>query len=104
MKSLRYDIPNNRTLKIQGNTTIKRRFRAFFSFSTFLLFAICIFTITNCQDAPREDLGTYEDPKKALIETQKVFTLLSSNLNKGYESVHYINEYEIAKDKIFNVD
>lgn len=91
-------------MKVYENTAIKRPLRPFLKFSTLVFFAICIFTITNCQDAPREDLGTYEDPKKALVETQKVFKLLSNNLNKGYESVHYINEYEIAKDKIFNVD
>lgn len=68
------------------------------------LFAIGLFAFSGCNNSNTEDLGTYDDPKVALIETQKIFAKLSNNVNKGYESVYYVNQYEIARDKIFNID
>ena len=47
------------------------------------------------------ELGTYDDPEEALAATQKALALLSSNVNVGIESVHYIKEYEQSKNKIF---
>ncbi len=37
----------------------------------------------------------------AYVETQKVFKLISENLNKGNNAVAYLNEYESTKNKIF---
>ncbi len=48
-----------------------------------------------------KDLGTYDDPKLAFEATQKALLLLSNNVNTGIESVHYIEEYQIAKNRIF---
>jgi len=50
------------------------------------------------------DLGTYDNPEVAFRETQKALSLLSGNVNKGIESVKYVEEYEIAKDKIFYIE
>ena len=50
------------------------------------------------------ELGTYSDPKIALEETQKALSMLSANVNKGYKSVEYIQEYENTKNIIFNLD
>lgn len=47
------------------------------------------------------ELGTYDDPQKALAETQKALALLSTKVNVGIESVQYIKEYEQSKSKIF---
>ena len=47
------------------------------------------------------DLGTYNDPKVALEETQKALSLLSSKVNVGIESVQYLEEYKITKNRIF---
>jgi len=47
------------------------------------------------------ELGTYDDPEKALAATQKALALLSSNVNVGIGSVQYIKEYEQSKNKIF---
>jgi hypothetical protein len=47
------------------------------------------------------ELGTYKDPKVALIATQKALSLLSSNVNVGIKTVHYIEEYQVTKNKIF---
>ncbi|SHM12346.1 hypothetical protein [Flavobacterium chilense] len=49
----------------------------------------------------QSELGTYDDPEEALAATQKALALLSSNVNVGIESVHYIKEYEQSKNKIF---
>lgn len=48
-----------------------------------------------------EEYGSYESPEVALKETQKALALLSKNVNIGIESVGYINEYEVAKNKVF---
>ncbi len=37
----------------------------------------------------------------AFRETQKALALLSGNVNKGLESVKYVDELETAKEKIF---
>lgn len=48
-----------------------------------------------------DELGTYDDPKVALAATQKALSLLSSNVNVGIKTVHYIDEYQATKNKIF---
>jgi hypothetical protein len=48
-----------------------------------------------------QDLGTYDDPEEAFRATQKALSLLSDNVNVGIESVLYIQEYQIAKEKVF---
>jgi hypothetical protein len=65
---------------------------------------IATFSLNGCNSNNSDDLGTYDDPKIALIETQKALSVLSKNVNKGYESVQYITEYEIAKNKIFKLE
>ncbi|CAM3962557.1 hypothetical protein FLAN108750_01740 [Flavobacterium antarcticum] len=65
---------------------------------------VVIFMYTSYQPENESDLGTYNDPKVALEETQKALTLLSKHVNTGYESVQYIGEYEVTKNKIFNVN
>lgn len=60
-----------------------------------------IFMFTSYNPKNEEDLGTYDDPKIALEETQKALALLSKHVNTGLESVQYIEEYEITKNKIF---
>ena len=52
---------------------------------------------------PRQDknLGTYDDPEVAFKQTQKALSRLSTNLNTGIESMHYIEEYENSKNLIF---
>ena len=91
-----------------GNFSKTRKNRAFCKQSilkkSFLFSSLCFLVLSSCNSAENKDLGTYEDPKIALIETQKVFFILSDNLNKGYKSVDYINEYEITRNKIFNLD
>jgi len=60
-----------------------------------------MFTKSNEQPTNLSEYGTYEDPEKALEETQRALALVSKHLNTGIESVSYINEYENSKNKIF---
>ncbi len=48
-----------------------------------------------------QDLGTFDDPAQAFAETQKALELLSGNVNKGFESVNYVGEYEATKQIVF---
>lgn len=66
-----------------------------------LLGMVTFYVMNTNQTVTQEELGTYDDPEKALRETQKALALLSSNVNIGMESVRYVQEYETAKDKVF---
>ena len=49
----------------------------------------------------KEDLGTYDNPEVALKETQKALAMISNHVNRGIESVIYVQEYEKSKKIIF---
>lgn len=70
--------------------------------SVVVLLGIGTFAYKNLEtpNAP-QDLGTYENPEMAFQQTQKALDLLAAHVNKGVESVEYINEYEQSKDKVF---
>ncbi len=68
--------------------------------SVVIMLGIGTFVYYNGSDSAN-DLGTYDDPEIALAQTQKALSLLSSNVNKGMESVDYIGQYDQAKDKVF---
>lgn len=51
--------------------------------------------------AVNTDLGTYDNPEVALIETQKALAMLSNHVNTGIESVIYVREYKKSKNLIF---
>jgi hypothetical protein len=50
---------------------------------------------------PNENLGTYDDPEVALIETQKALEMLSENVSYGVESFVVLQEYNKSKKTIF---
>ena len=64
-----------------------------------VLFGTALFYMNS--NVSNEDLGTYDDPEVALIETQKALELLSENVNHGVESVALLNEYNQSKKTIF---
>ena len=66
-----------------------------------MLFFFSCFTYFNYNTAPKEDLGSFDSPEEAFIATQKALAMLSENVNVGVKSVQYINEYEVAKAKVF---
>lgn len=70
--------------------------------SVVVLISAGTFAYFNYGTAPKnQDLGTYDSPEEAFRETQKALAMLSDHVNTGVESVQYIKEYEIVKDKVF---
>lgn len=60
-----------------------------------LLIAASVFYFTSHND------GMTKEQRVAYRETKEALEMLSKNLNKGVYSVHYINEYDKAKNSIF---
>jgi hypothetical protein len=59
------------------------------------------FLINDTTLETKNELGSYDNPEEAFKETQKALALLSSNVNVGIESVMYVQEYEITKNRVF---
>ncbi|HUH51227.1 MAG TPA: hypothetical protein VLZ11_03945 [Flavobacterium sp.] len=59
------------------------------------------FMLLKTQPEASADLGSFDDPEIALIETQKALALIGQNLNKGKESISYLNEYEVTRNILF---
>lgn len=89
--------------KAEYRIPTKESFRNWWSIaaSVIVLLSVGTYTIFNYQTKSTNDLGTYEDPEVAFRATQKALSVLSTQVNVGIESVHYINEYEQAKNKVF---
>lgn len=64
---------------------------------------ITLITFFYLQDSTpkQENLGTFDSPEEALVETHKALQLVANNLNSGMESVSYLDEYEKTKKTIF---
>ena len=69
--------------------------------SVVVLLGVGFFTFNHYNQPVSEDLGTYDDPEVAFRETQKALALISKSVNKGIESMEYLNEYEQSKNKVF---
>ncbi|RKS02217.1 MULTISPECIES: hypothetical protein [unclassified Flavobacterium] len=69
--------------------------------SVAVLLSVGLFTFNHYNQPVSEDLGTYDDPEVAFRETQKALALISKSVNKGIESMEYLNEYEQSKNKVF---
>jgi hypothetical protein len=69
--------------------------------SVAVLLGVALFTFNHYNPPVSEDLGTYDDPEVAFRETQKALALISKSVNRGIESMEYINEYEQSKNKVF---
>ncbi|WP_130736539.1 hypothetical protein [Flavobacterium sp. J27] len=52
-------------------------------------------------DNSETELGTYSNPEKAFVETQKALEMLSEEVNHGVESVAILKEYDKTKKTIF---
>lgn len=79
----------------------KKRHVAWLSLAASVVVMLGIGTFAYFNDQPKDNLGTYNDPEIAFKETQKALSLLSGNVNKGLESVKYVEEYEESKNLIF---
>ena len=67
--------------------------------SVAVLLGVGLFTF-NHQPKPVNS-GVIDDPEVAFRETQKALALISQSVNKGIESMEYLNEYEQSKNKVF---
>ncbi len=71
--------------------------------SVAILLSIGTFAYFNTEQY-NESLGSFTDPEIAFQETQQALDLLSGKVNQGIETVEYVEEYDAAKDRIFNLD
>ena len=99
-------LQSTKEFKLESAVINKSFKRYYYSIAASVILAIGagIFVYTNNFHSHADDLGSFNDPKKAMQETQKALSLLSKHVNTGYESVQYIEEYETTKDKIFNLN
>ena len=75
-----------------------------FSVAASFLFFVGLITFLSISDEtiPKSNnLGSYQDPKHAFLQTQKALAMLSSNVNVGINSVQHLEEFEVAKNKVF---
>ncbi len=68
--------------------------------SVAVLLGVGTFAYINTTQSNAE-LGTYSDPEQAFRQTHQALELLSTQVNKGVESVQYIEEFDAAKERIF---
>lgn len=99
-------IKNEREIMLKSAKNPQRNKAFILSIAATLIVAlgVGIFMFTTYKPTNDGDLGTFDDPKIALEETQKALSMLSRHVNTGYASVGYIEEFEITRDKIFNLD
>jgi hemolysin activation/secretion protein len=70
--------------------------------SVIVVLGIGVYSYFNFENAKEnQNLGTYDDPEVAFRETKKALSMLSIQINTGFESVQYIQEYEDTKNLIF---
>lgn len=69
--------------------------------SVVVLLGVSLFTYNEYNQPKQQDLGTIDDPEEAFRVTQKALAMISGHVNTGIESMHYLNEYEQSKNKIF---
>jgi hypothetical protein len=69
--------------------------------SVVLLLGIMTFRFLETPQSTTDEYGSFDSPELAMAETQKALDLVSQKLNVGIESVSYINEYQIAKERVF---
>lgn len=69
--------------------------------SVAILLGVGMYAYNNINQKADSQFGTYDDPEVAFRETQKALAMLSSNVNVGIQSVHYVDNYENTKEQIF---
>ncbi|MFT5754455.1 MAG: hypothetical protein ACI924_001689 [Flavobacterium sp.] len=67
--------------------------------SIFLVTMIATYLYQNT--SKKEDLGTFDTPEEAFVETHKALQLVANNINSGMKNASYIDEYEKTKKIIF---
>ena len=99
-----YKIAKNEEAPNREFHTPKRSFKWIsVAASAAILLSIGTFAYFNTEQY-NESLGSFTDPEIAFQETQHALDLLSGKVNQGIETVEYVEEYDAAKDRIFNLD
>ena len=80
----------------------KQNYTKWFGVAASIVF-ITLIAFFYLQDSTpkQENLGTFDSPEEAFVETHKALQLVANNLNSGMESVSYLDEYEKTKKTIF---
>ncbi|MCG2610467.1 hypothetical protein LZZ90_02975 [Flavobacterium sp. SM15] len=79
----------------------KRTYVAWISVAASVAILAGTYFIMNKEQQTPKDLGTFDSPELAFQETQKALQLVSLNVNKGVESIEYIEEYNKTTKTIF---
>lgn len=90
--------------KFEQELPIKTKARnkvAWLSIAATIVILLGMFTFFNQNIDQSQDLGTYDDPEKAFLETQKALNLLSKNVNVGVGGMQYVQEYQKSTELIF---
>lgn len=66
-----------------------------------VLCAITTVVYLQLDNPKQEDLGTFDSPEEAFVETHKALQLVATNINSGMKNVSYLEEYENTKKIIF---
>ena len=101
-QQFKQEIPAFESYKIKKRYQKRNLVWVFIAASVIVLMGIGTYMFYDLEPMNEsKDLGTYNDPELAFKATQKALNLLSNNVNVGIESVKYIEEYQIAKNRVF---
>lgn len=97
-----YEMSKNESSKNFEFPIKKKNYTKWFGVAASILL-VTLITFFYLQDSTpkQENLGTFDNPEEALVETHKALQLVANNLNSGMESVSYLDEYEKTKKTIF---
>lgn len=90
--------------KMESKVPVKSKIVQLTWFSIAASIAVLVGVVSYVEfrdEAVNTDLGTYDNPEVALVETQRALAMLSNHVNTGIESVIYIKEYKKSKNLIF---
>ncbi len=76
--------------------------RNFYKWASVAAVAVLAFGIYFGNDYRQQKQAEQEKALLAYNQTKKAFALLAENFNKGAEKVAYLNEFQEAKEKIYN--
>lgn len=79
----------------------KRSYVAWISVAASIALLFGLITYLNPKQQDQQDLGTFDNPETAYMETQKALEMVSENVNIGVKGMGYMKEYEKTTKTIF---
>ncbi|UUC47272.1 hypothetical protein [Flavobacterium cerinum] len=79
----------------------KRSYVAWISVAASVALLFGLITYLNPKQQDQQDLGTFDNPETAYMETQKALEMVSENVNIGVKGMGYMKEYEKTTKTIF---